>query len=248
MIMQSYRVGLDGDRVLNDDLDDLLDRLETASSGRALRSALESFGGRTGFDHFAYVHLRGPVAEIFTDYPREWRERYFENRYDAVDPVIVAARRSLKIERWSGDAAHIRRGSTQWLFFRDAAAYGLRSGISVPIRVGFGGTAVLAFASARREIDVRSIEAARAHTAVAFLHLKLAEFGGTNPASYELELTPRETLCLTWASLGKTMKETATLIGVNERTVRFYLDEAKAKLGAHNIAHAIRLGIEHGFL
>ena len=44
------------------------------------------------------------------------------------------------------------------------------------------------------------------------------------------------------------MRETAALIGVNERTVRFYLDGARAKLGAHNIAHAIRLGIEHGIL
>lgn len=88
----------------------------------------------------------------------------------------------------------------------------------------------------------------RALTATAFLHMKLAEFGGADLSGFKQDLTPRETLCLTWASLGRSMKDTAALLGITERTVRFYLDEAKEKLGARDIKHAIRIAVENGLI
>lgn len=88
----------------------------------------------------------------------------------------------------------------------------------------------------------------RALTATAFLHMKLAEFGGAILSGFKQDLTPRETLCLTWASLGRSMKDTAALLGITERTVRFYLDEAKEKLGARDIKHAIRIAVENGLI
>lgn len=88
----------------------------------------------------------------------------------------------------------------------------------------------------------------RALTATAFLHMKLAEFSGADLSGFKQDLTPRETLCLTWASLGRSMKDTAALLGITERTVRFYLDEAKEKLGARDIKHAIRIAVENGLI
>jgi len=60
-------------------------------------------------------------------------------------------------------------------------------------------------------------------------------------------LSPRQTECLRWASLGKTSKETALILGVSERTVNFHLYGAFEKLAVHSkhaaVAKALSLGL-----
>ena len=60
-------------------------------------------------------------------------------------------------------------------------------------------------------------------------------------------LSPRQTECLRWASLGKTSKETALILGVSERTVNFHLCGAFEKLAVHSkhaaVAKALSLGL-----
>ena len=230
-------------------LDDLLDKLEAAHNEKSLRAALLAFTDRVGFDHFAYLELRGRSATAFSDYPEAWQAHYLANCYSARDPVITKARRSMQITHWSCDDPCLHRGSQDWSFFHEAAAFGLRFGLSIPIRVGFGGTSILAFASDQfRPEKVRLADAGRAHTAVAYLHLKLDQFGGADLMAFTFDLSPREALCLKWASFGKTMKETAALIGIGERTVRGYLEQARDKLGARDIKHAVRIALENGLI
>ena len=59
----------------------------------------------------------------------------------------------------------------------------------------------------------------------------------------KISLSPRETECLTWVSRGKTVWETATILSISERTVRFYLDLARHKLNATNITHTVARAI-----
>lgn len=56
-------------------------------------------------------------------------------------------------------------------------------------------------------------------------------------------LTRREKECLHWASLGKTVCETAVILNLSEKTVRHYLDQARFKLDASNITHAVSKAI-----
>lgn len=44
------------------------------------------------------------------------------------------------------------------------------------------------------------------------------------------------------------MSETADLLGIAERSVRFYLEAARDKLGARNITHAVRMAVEQGLI
>jgi DNA-binding CsgD family transcriptional regulator len=53
------------------------------------------------------------------------------------------------------------------------------------------------------------------------------------------KLTARELECLTWVSRGKTDQEIARLITVAPRTVRFHIDNAKAKLGVETRVQAV---------
>ena len=52
-------------------------------------------------------------------------------------------------------------------------------------------------------------------------------------------LTARESECLAWAAQGKTDQETAKIIGVSPRTVRFHIDNAKKKLGVATRIQAV---------
>lgn len=57
----------------------------------------------------------------------------------------------------------------------------------------------------------------------------------------ETPLSQRETECLRLMVIGKDDTEIATTLGIAERTVRFHLDHARAKLGARNRAHAVAM-------
>lgn len=62
-------------------------------------------------------------------------------------------------------------------------------------------------------------------------------------------LTNRERECIAWASEGKTISETAQIIGISQTTVNGYLVSAMRKLNvmnkAHLVAKAIRCGAIH---
>ncbi len=64
-------------------------------------------------------------------------------------------------------------------------------------------------------------------------------------------LTGRELQCLAWVSRGKTSWETATILGLSERTVNFHLCNASRKLNVYGrqacVARAIHLGLLEPF-
>ncbi|WJH38536.1 helix-turn-helix transcriptional regulator (plasmid) [Aliirhizobium terrae] len=52
------------------------------------------------------------------------------------------------------------------------------------------------------------------------------------------KLSQRQALCLKWSSEGKTMDEIAEILEITKQSVRFHLDEARAKLDAVNLIQA----------
>ena len=226
-------------------LDDLLDLLEAARDDRALKGALRGYATRIGFDRFAFLDVRGQDTSALSNYPEDWQTHYLKNGYAAIDPVVASAKRTMRITPWSADRHPFLRHSAEWSFFGEAVEFGLRSGLSIPVKTGFGRTAILTFASGGpTPNDLGRLDQYRVRTAVAFLHLTLGRRAEMQMRSPDIDLTPREILCLTWASLGKTMKGTAEILGISERTVRFYLEAAREKLGAGNITHAVRIAVE----
>lgn len=64
-------------------------------------------------------------------------------------------------------------------------------------------------------------------------------------------LTGRELQCLAWVSRGKTSWETATILGLSERTVNFHLRNACRKLDVYGrqacVVRAIHMGLLEPF-
>jgi DNA-binding CsgD family transcriptional regulator len=71
--------------------------------------------------------------------------------------------------------------------------------------------------------------------------------GIENELSLDL-LTAREKDCLRWRSQGKTDWEISELIGISQSTVKFHLENARARLHATNTIHAVSKAIVHGLL
>lgn len=56
-------------------------------------------------------------------------------------------------------------------------------------------------------------------------------------------LSKRETECLTWVASGKTAWEIAQILAISESTVIFHIENAKKKLSAVTISHAVALAV-----
>lgn len=228
---------------LDDQFNELMEASDLAQDERTLKQAIKNFANAAGFERFAYLNVRAGNTHALSNYPAEWQRIYLDNEYTTIDPVVILAKRSMLPFLWSQQAnSGVAPKAIQ--FFSEAADFGIRSGISIPVRGTFGRMAMLTLASDKWSADFVEIRnAIHAITAVAFVHVHLNRLMG-RPKRSNIELTPRQSLCMTWASLGKTTTETAHLLGISARSVRFYLDELRDKLGADNLTHAVRLAIE----
>lgn len=130
-----------------------------------------------------------------------------------------------------------------------AEQYGVgRHGISFPIRdPGFGD----ALFSVNFECDDKHWQGVRNqfvngfHLFAHFFHLRMKSLISSRPVSAEFDLSPREREVLKWAADGKTAWETAKLLGVSERAIRLYTENAMAKLRAKTKTQAVAIAMKN---
>lgn len=235
-------------RYLDDHVGNLVDALEVSHDEASIKVALRTFAKNAGFCRFVYADLGGGDVRSFSDYPHEWQQRYLERNYVMNDPVVATAKRSMQPAVWSIED-RCRYGPEERKVMDEAYEFGIASGVMVPIRGGFGRTALLALASDRPDAaDIAVRDVAYAATAVAYVHINLLRLSKRAIGAAGISLSPREQTCLIWASLGKTKAEAAQMLGISEKTVRFHIDNAREKLGATNTVHAVRIAAERGLL
>lgn len=199
---------------------------------------------RLGFDSFVYA-LRVPTSfsnaqVIMLDgYPDGWVKRYFEAAYYEADPVMAWCVKYIVPLRWSDLA--LEPGSRAERMMLEAAEYGLRDGVTMPVHSPQGELGILSLSldappDRARVITERALPyvqllASHLHQAVRRLSGVLQDDGSS--------LTARERECLSWAADGKTSNEIAQLLEISERTVNFHLNNATLKLDAVSRQHAI---------
>ncbi|CCM79542.1 autoinducer binding domain-containing protein [Rhizobium mesoamericanum] len=213
----------------------------------SLKKAVAEIATSYGYDRFAYLNLDTMGAGSFavSNYPRDWQKIYFDRSYTLVDPVVTMGKRIMRAFSWSVNEQRRRATQEERGFWDAASAFSIRAGLTVPIRVSFGQTAMLTLASPYdlKPIALRDVECLAAATSVAFLH---SRFGGTDRPTTRRRpgLTDREALCLKWVAAGKTMMDIAVILGVNYHTVRWDLDNVRAKLNVKNLRQAISRAIK----
>lgn len=201
-------------------------------------------------DHLVYhsVNSTGQQYAALT-YSLDWVDRYLEQDYARVDPVVQGCyRRFHPVDwsrlDWSGKPARDFMGEAQ-----DAGVG--HQGFSVPIRGPSGQFALFTVSDNRTdekwkkytETHVRDLILA-AH----FVNQKALEIERGSDEADMQRLSPREVDALTMLAMGYNRAQAAESLSISEHTLRVYIESARFKLGASNTTHAVARGLTMGLL
>ena len=234
-----------------------LESIDAAPDLPGLKRAIDGLVELYGLKHAVLLVLGRPgIADgrdtlLFT-YPTDWVEHYVRSSYHAIDPVMRFGLRSIVPLDWATldkSPRLVRR------LFGEAEEAGVgRQGLALP-NCGPDGTQALFnvtsdvsdrdWALSRHDL-VRDMGIVASH-----LHAKLlAVQGAAPPGSAAPHLSGRERETLQWAAAGKTIDQTAAILGLSSSAVRSYLDAARRKLNCltkpQAVAQAMRLKLIEG--
>lgn len=232
---------------------EFVDGIHTAVTRADFQRVAERTAHALGFRWFAYLGRRAGVPMLISSYPKSWTDRYFEEQYYDVDPVLHLARTPGRVSLWDGREARTKRSLRQRRLFDDALAFKIRTGVTVPIAAGFGQSAAFTLAVDDRSPghdrlldsahDLLQLVGQTYHAHVdAKIGRQLLGHQGTSA------LTQRERECLTWTAQGKTMEEIGMILDVSARAVKFHLDNARTNLAASTLPHAVAVAFRGGLL
>ena len=126
-----------------------------------------------------------------------------------------------------------------------------RHGISFPIREHGVGDAMFSVnfqCEDRHWAEVRTGLVNGIHLFAHYFHLRMKDVIAASPVTAEYDLSPREREVLQWAADGKTAWETAQLLGVSERAIRLYTENAMNKLRAKTKTQAVAIAVKNDML
>lgn len=208
-----------------------------------VRETLAKLACEAGFDHYAYLFLYADNREVISNYRTEWQQRYFQRCYAAIDPVIQRAWQEMQAFAWSSDMGS---GSKQLsTFFGEAAEFGIRSGITIPIKAGFTRMAILTVASGNPHFaDSRTVNPILAAAAVGQLHCYFRMLNARPTFQSGIDLKAVERVYLRWCAEGKRLRDIAVIENDSPGNVAFHLRNAKIALGATTLPQATALGKE----
>lgn len=223
---------------------EFVDAIQTAHEDADFERVATRVTRRLGFRWFAYLRLVEDAPKLISSYPKSWTGRYFDLHYEQLDPVVRRARLEHDLFSWGSGGSTPAGTREQRKFFEEATTFGIESGITVPIRGGFGRMAAFTMATDDRSMrpehlvakskDVVQLVGLYFHT-----HLAARLVAENDQPSADGVLTQRERQCLAWAARGKTVADTAILVGIAPRTIVFHLENARRKFGATSIAQCV---------
>ncbi|HML42684.1 MAG TPA: autoinducer binding domain-containing protein [Hyphomicrobium zavarzinii] len=217
----------------------LIDVASVTSTGGMLKSALPTLVQDLGFDGYAFLYVEPLRIQAVSNYAQEWQDRYFAEGFRHVDPVLQTACTTMRPFTWSAPALHECKTRQLKRFYSEAADFGIRSGISIPVQTPGRHMSMLTLASVKPSLSLdKDIDEIAAVTAVAFLHASLEGRNARPTAQHRIELTARQALCLKWSAEGKSMKDIAVLENLSFATVNFHLNNARETLNAASLAQA----------
>ncbi|MCA1494878.1 LuxR family transcriptional regulator [Ensifer sp. NBAIM29] len=199
------------------------------------------------YHYFSPHRIVTPVQSnqpVILNYPVEWQERYLRMGYDKIDPVIKTSRKRACAFRWSELYTDAYTTEDERRVFDEAASFGLKSGISVPLHGPNGCFAIMSFAR-NREFQNGTVT----YLQLAALHFHLKAAASVNSIGIEEipDLSPREKECILWTARGKSSWEIGKILGITLNTANFHIRNAMQKLETSSrtaaAVKAVRFGI-----
>lgn len=228
----------------------ILESLEQAQAPEALQTAIEQLRDHFSVDHMVYhwVNSNGDQYGCGT-YTPDWVQRYLDQDYLRVDPVIIGCFQRFhpvdwKRLDWSSKAARTFQG--------EAIAYGVgNQGFSVPIRGPNGQFALFTVSHNCDDTAWADFTADNRRDLILIAHEfneKALGFEPDRHPEHARALSPREIDAMTLVAMGYNRAQVADTLSISEHTLRVYIESARSKLGALNTTHAVARALSRGLI
>lgn len=214
-----------------------MQKLELNSAGQAAFAELVREAAHLGFEYCslgmaAPIPISCPILRQASNFPEQWRKKYFESGFAARDPVVRHAYYSTSWMIWSDES--YAAAPDVWQARKDS---GVPYGVSIPTRGTYGAKGLFSVARTRLPLTTPELEQKKlqlgwlAQSAQTIMepHM-LPEL----TAIQKIDLTSREIDILRHLSEGKTSENIASLLQITRRTIDFHINNAVQKLGVEN--------------
>jgi len=236
---------------------DLLHKIEKVSTRDELTEAYKEVALWFGFPFLVATisvprtQENDPSHMIIPKFPLEWQHRYFDNRYYDIDPLIAHAHFRTTPAVWTQRTAKKDENSEVRKMYGEASEFGINAGVMIPFHGPNQEISFVSYTTGDSGIfspAFMSEMLPKLTYLTGFLHEAARRVASREEtASRVPQLSPREKQVIYWATQGKTLWETAQILGITERTITFHLQNAAQKLGTVNrqaaIARALSLGL-----
>jgi DNA-binding CsgD family transcriptional regulator len=231
-------------------LDTFIEQLEQAQGLEGIQRASEDLRDILKISHIAYhwVDSAGDQYGCGT-YSKEWQQRYIQQGYIRVDPVILGCYQRFHPVEWK-KLDWSPKGARA--FFKEALDYGLgNQGFSVPIRGPNGQFALFTANHSCPDDEWELFTEEHRRSLILLAHYfndkALALEPDRIPDGNQL-LSPREIDAMTFIAMGYSRSQVADTLSISEHTLRVYIESARCKLGALNTTHAVARAMNRGLI
>ncbi|MER8977006.1 LuxR family transcriptional regulator [Mesorhizobium sp. M0800] len=228
------------------EFDRFLAQTDGVAQSEELFDLLSAFALNFDCPWIAY-RSRSSGPTIMLNYPNEWQQRYFEMGYDRIDPIIKTSRKRASAFRWSEVYNDERTTEDERRVFDEAATFGLRTGISVPLHGLDASFAIMSFAQPG-DCEFQNKTITYLQLAALHFHLKVANFADPVGIEEAPDLSLREKECILWTARGKSSWETGIILGISANTVNFHIKNVLRKLDASSRTAAAIKAISFGII
>ncbi|AZO41410.1 LuxR family transcriptional regulator [Mesorhizobium sp. M7D.F.Ca.US.005.01.1.1] len=172
---------------------------------------------------------------LVNGWPADWYNHYMTAKHYRHDPCAALCRTAMAPFLWS-DVSRGRTDANARRVMDEAAEFGLRQGICIPIQCPSGENAAVTLAGSELDLtpSARCTVHALARHAYSAAHRLV---GGLR--KHKQRLSKRECEILQWVAAGKTAWEVSRILCISACTVNTHLRNVRQKLDTANIVQAI---------
>lgn len=231
-------------------LDRVLEDLNATATLEGLSRIIFQLRDAFGVDHLVY-HWVGRAGDQYGcgTYSDEWRQRYIDQNYLRIDPVVVGCYQRFHPVDWK---RLDWTGKPVKAFLAEAQTYGLgNQGYSIPIRGPNGQFALFTANHSCNDANWARFIDANGRDLILIAHFfnqKALEFEPGRLPESARALSPREVDAMTLLALGYSRAQVADSLSISENTLRVYIESARFKLGALNTTHAVARALSRGLI
>ncbi|ACE84000.1 helix-turn-helix transcriptional regulator [Cellvibrio japonicus] len=225
-------------------MEDYICETNNSKNIQSLFNLFEKYMSDIGFDRVIlglmtdHPRLKKEAEHGFLkNYPADWVERYFDQKYVHIDPVRHKAYDAIGAYTWDELKASMQLSNKQIQMFNEAEDARLFNGVGVSMRGPGGAIAAVGAACSVKNgnlnkdiLDAANLMSVQFYTC----YWRLMEKKVTL-----VHLTAKEQEILTWSAAGYTKSQIAHKLCISVHTVDFHVRNCLAKLEAQNITHAV---------